>query len=120
MAEQSSGNLSTPESKASEIKVETLWRLSFELIAKSMLLWRTYRDDEKSKGRKIAVAKQIFQMVMEAIRLHPDIQHLEELVTRQEELERYAPQRPQIIRPSKSIQELLAELKKEEMEKSVS
>jgi hypothetical protein len=37
-----------------EISLDTLQRLSFELIAKSVQLWRSYRDDDKGKGTKIA------------------------------------------------------------------
>ena len=71
-----------------EIKIETLQALNFELIGKAVQLWRTYRDDEKSKGIKISKAMEISDRIIAAMRYHPDITHLRELDKWREEAER--------------------------------
>jgi hypothetical protein len=84
---RSNRNLSDDTPKTPEVKLETLQALSFELIGKSVTLWRTYKEDDKSKGIKIERAYRIHQMVIDAIRFHPDIQHLRELDKYREEAE---------------------------------
>ena len=79
--------LSTSTPKPAEITVELLQRLSFELIAKSIELWRTFRETSHGKGRKLAYAVKIHQMVIDAIKVHPDIQDLAELHKTVEEVE---------------------------------
>jgi hypothetical protein len=71
-----------------EITIETLQNLSFELLAKAIQLWRTYRDDEKSKGIKISKAMEIHDRIIAAMRYHPDITHLRELDKFREEAEK--------------------------------
>jgi hypothetical protein len=62
-----------------QIKLETLQKLSFELITKSMELWRTYRERGRGKKTKLRVAVEIHRMITDAMRVHPDIKHLKEL-----------------------------------------
>lgn len=87
MAKQVNTRTSLP-SDPIEIKIETLQALSFELLAKSIQLWRTYRDDEKSKGIKISKGMEIHDRIIAAMRYHPDITHLRELDEWREEAER--------------------------------
>jgi hypothetical protein len=63
-----------------------LQNLSFELIAKSLNLWRTYADDKRGKGEKIAKAALIHKMLMDAMKLHPDIVEIKEIREAYEEL----------------------------------
>jgi len=81
------GNLSGKKRRASQINVDMLQALSFELIDKSVELWRTYQDTEKSKGIKIHTAKAIHDMVIDAMRYHPDIKRLRQLQATIEEIE---------------------------------
>jgi hypothetical protein len=62
-----------------QFSLETLQKLSFEIIVASMRMWRTYQETDKSKGRKIAVGLSIHNALMNAMKLHPDIQQLAEI-----------------------------------------
>jgi cytochrome oxidase Cu insertion factor (SCO1/SenC/PrrC family) len=74
--------------QTAEIKLETLQALSFELIGKSVQLWRTYDDSDKGKGQKIEKAARIHEMIIDAMRFHPDIKHLREIAQNLEEVEK--------------------------------
>ena len=78
---------STSTPKAAEITTETLQKLSFELIAKSMIIWRSLRETGHGKARKFAYAFKIHQMIIDAIRVHPDVQQLKELHEKMTEIE---------------------------------
>ena len=86
-ARRGCGNLYAPALEETEITAKTLQKISFELIGKSVLLWRTYRDTDQCKGQKIHMATRMHQMIMDAIRFHPDIQRLAELEKVAEEVE---------------------------------
>jgi len=72
--------------EGTQISAETLQKLSFELIAKSMILWRTYSDTDQGKGAKIDKAMKIHQAVIDAMRFHPDIRELKQLHDMAEEV----------------------------------
>jgi len=84
----SSQHVGTSSEKEAQITVEILQKISFELIAKSLKLWRTYSEDRRHKGRKIRTAALIHRMVIDAIRHDEDIQHLKQLHEALDELER--------------------------------
>jgi hypothetical protein len=73
-------NLSDEKPKAAELSPETLSTLSFELIAKSITLWRTYKENDKSKGIKIHTAAMIHRMVIDAMRYNRDIAELAKIL----------------------------------------
>jgi hypothetical protein len=83
-----SRNQPTSEPKSPEIKLETLQALSFELIGKAITLWRTYAEDRRGKGMKIQLATRIHEMVIQAMRFHPDIQTQRKYLEIAEEVER--------------------------------
>ena len=71
--------LTTEPVETPEIKLETLQTLSYELIDKSVTLWRTYKDTAQGKGKKLDKAPAIHKMIIEAMRFHPDIMELGKL-----------------------------------------
>jgi hypothetical protein len=58
------------------MSLEKLQGASYELIAKCVLLWRTYQDTANMKGVKIDKAVKIHRMLIDAMRFHPDIKQL--------------------------------------------
>jgi hypothetical protein len=70
---------STEVSEAPEITVETLQELSFELINESVKTWRRFKDSGHGAARKLSYAAKIHAMIIDAMRLHPDIQDLKEI-----------------------------------------
>jgi len=58
---------------ASENSIVFLQRVSFELITKSVELWRTYKETNQGKGQKIQLALRIHDMIYKAVQMHPDI-----------------------------------------------
>jgi RecG-like helicase len=56
-----------------------LQRISFELIARAVKMWRTYKETDDSKARIIEQASRIHSMVIDAMRFHPDLKQLREL-----------------------------------------
>ena len=60
----------------------------FEIIIKCVELWRTYRDTKKSKGIKIKVARSIHSMIIDAMKMYPDIKDLQELKKMAQQVEK--------------------------------
>ncbi|MGA8905205.1 MAG: hypothetical protein WB661_09385 [Candidatus Bathyarchaeia archaeon] len=71
-----------------EITAQRLQALSFYLIVESLRIWKSYKEIGRSKATKINAAARIHDMITDAIRLHPDIQHLAELDEMAEQLEK--------------------------------
>ena len=70
---------STSVTKTPEISVETLQKRSFYLIDESMRIWKTYKEVGKSKFSKISAACKIHSMIVDVLKLDPDLSELKEL-----------------------------------------
>ena len=79
---------STEVSEAAEITIESLQELSFELIDESVQTWRRFKDSGHGAARKLSYAAKIHAMIIDAMRLHPDIQDLKEMTDKLEEIDR--------------------------------
>ena len=66
--------------------VQTLWNIGLETIAKSLTLWRTYKDDDRSKAKKISFGLKIARVVMEMLDRHPDVKAVREAREKMREL----------------------------------
>jgi hypothetical protein len=78
---------------APEIAPETLQNVSFEIIAKLLAIWRdpkkaglTFKSPQEQADWKFSQGGKLHAMVMEAMRLHPDLQQLRKLHEMYEEL----------------------------------
>jgi hypothetical protein len=71
--------LPTISSKSPEIKLETLQSISIELIGKLLLIWRAYKDTKENRVRLFDLGKKLHDMVIDAMRFHPDITNLSKL-----------------------------------------
>jgi|GEM_PF-5385533 len=80
----------TSSQKHRDIDLRLLQNFSFELITDSVKLWRTYASDKRGKGEKIAKAVLIHKMLMDAIKIHPDIVEIELIREAYEELKAVA------------------------------
>lgn len=61
------------------IKLEELIDYSFEIVQKSMTLWRKYKDTDRARSQKIRVGIDIHKMIIEAMRINPDMRSVKEL-----------------------------------------
>jgi len=103
-------HVGTSSEKGAQITVETLQNICFELIAKSVKLWRTYSEDRRHKGRKIKTAALIHGMIINSIRVDRDIQHLKELHEAYEELNQGENFKEQLESTRKLLHEVLDDL----------
>jgi hypothetical protein len=65
---------------------QTLWNIGLEVLTKAVLLWRTYKDDDRSKGIKINSALRIARVVCELLDRHPDVLEVKKSRERMEQL----------------------------------
>jgi hypothetical protein len=74
--------------KTPEIKLETLQAVSFEIITQLTLLWRSLESvSSRGKGRKFKYGFTLHQLIIDAMRFHPDLRRLAELHRVAEEVE---------------------------------
>ena len=85
-----SATFPTSSQKDPDIDLRLLQNFSLELITDSVKLWRTYASDKWGKGEKIVKAALIHKMLMDAIKIHPDIMEIEEIREAYEELKAVA------------------------------
>jgi hypothetical protein len=71
---------------APEITPETLQNISFEVIAKLLTIWRdpkkaglTFKSPREQAEWKFSQGVKLHSMVIEAMRLHPDLEQLRKL-----------------------------------------
>ncbi|MGO9645377.1 MAG: hypothetical protein ACLPY5_11590 [Candidatus Bathyarchaeia archaeon] len=62
-----------------EISVEKLRTHSFYLIEECIRIWKTYKEVGKSKFSKISAACKIHSMIVDVLKLDPDLSELKEL-----------------------------------------
>ena len=71
--------MNTSRTKEQLLKLEELVEFSFELVTKAMQMWRTYRETTKAKGQKIRMGIEIHKMIMDAMKINPDMKSVKEL-----------------------------------------
>ncbi len=70
---------STSTTETPEISVEMLQKHSFYLIEESIRILKTYKEVGKSKFSKISAACKIHSMIIDVLKLDPDLSELKEL-----------------------------------------
>jgi hypothetical protein len=70
---------STSTSETPEISIEMLQKHSFYLIEESIRILKTYKEVGKSKFSKISAACKIHSMIVDVLKLNPDLSELKEL-----------------------------------------
>jgi hypothetical protein len=70
---------STSTAETPELSVEMLQKHSSYLIDECIRIWKTYKEVGKSKFSKISAACKIHSMIVDVLKLDPDLSELKEL-----------------------------------------
>ncbi|MFI5448451.1 MAG: hypothetical protein ACHQ03_01605 [Candidatus Bathyarchaeia archaeon] len=70
---------STSTAETPELSVETLQKHSSYLIDECIRIWKTYKEVGKSKFSKISAACKIHAMIVDLLKLDPDLSELTEM-----------------------------------------